>query len=252
VKEKLNSTDRLILVRAKIERAKKHLRDLATEVLALENTAIVVMDLDTGVPPHPITFLHKPIADTDIQNVPTLPIDVVSIAGDLVHNLRAALDHLAQQLALVGCPALTDKELRQIEFPIAETQAKYKTDKARKIKGMRPEAIEAIDRLKPYKGGNDALWRIHELDNIDKHRALFTMAHDFLFIADWFPGTYLLKTDNPNFSGVESEVEQDLQAEIEEAVNQPKVSQSNALLPSLHQLVDFVEDLILSFEPFLR
>jgi hypothetical protein len=248
MKLELDRRDRLILIRVKIERAKKHLRDLAAEVLGLESTTVVVMNSDTDVPPHPIAALHSPIPP-GFRTIPTLPFDVVSIAGDIVHNLRSALDHLAHQLVLVGSPDTAPS--RRIEFPIAETPIKYEAEKARKVEGMRPEAIEAIDRLKPYKGGNDALWRIHELDNIDKHRALFTMAHDFLFISDWFDGTYWLKTDNPNFSGVEANVEQDIQSEIEEAVSNPKIAQSNALLPSLHQLVDSVENLVLSFEPFL-
>jgi hypothetical protein len=254
VKNKLDSTDRLILVQVKVERAKKHLRDLAAEILALQNTTIITTDPDTGVAPHPITLLdtHK------FKEVPTLPFDTVTIAGDVIHNIRAALDHLARQLVFVGmdcAPAaipLTEKDLRGIEFPIAETPEKYEADKARKTKRMLPEAIEAIDALKPYKGGNDALWRIHELDNIDKHRTLFTLAHDFLFTGDWFDGAYLLKAENPLFAGVEAQVEKDIQLEITEAVSQPKVSQSNTLLPSLHQLVDFVDNLVLTFKPLLR
>jgi hypothetical protein len=117
---------------------------------------------------------------------------------------------------------------------------------------MLPEAIEAIDALKPYKGGNDALWRIHELDNIDKHRTLFTLAHDFLFTADWLPGAYLLKAEDPIFAGVEAQVEQDIQLEIEKAIGQPQVTKANALLPSLHRLVDFVDNLVVSFKPLLR
>src|ERR1022692_1403938 len=37
---------------------------------------------------------------------------------------------------------------------------------------MRSEAIDAISALKPYKDGNDVLWRLHRLNNIDKHRLL--------------------------------------------------------------------------------
>jgi hypothetical protein len=242
--DKLDATDRMILVRVKIERAKKHLGDLAAKILALSHTTIIARDANGGAPP------------SHFKRVPTLSFDVVAIAGDVVHNLRSALDHLAMQLAIVGSTEsgrpLTEKEIRQIEFPIAETDAKYESDKARKVKGMRPEAVKALDMLKPYKGGNDPLWRIHELDNIDKHRALFTTAHDFLFTSDWLDGGYLLKTDKPNFTGVESEVEKNIQAEIEEAVSQTQVAQTNALPPSLHQLVDFVENLVRSFEPMLE
>lgn len=147
---------------------------------------------------------------------------------------------------------LRPEELRQIEFPIAETSEKYEAYKLKKMKRMLPEATEAIDRLKPYKGGNDALWRIHELDNIDKHRALFTLAHDFLFTSDWFSGTYLLRAENPLFGGVEAQVEQDIQLEIEKVVSQSQGSRTNALLPSLHQLVDFVDNLVVDFKPLLR
>jgi hypothetical protein len=254
VKDQLDADDRIILVRVKVERAKKHLRDLSAEILTLSHTTILAPDPNAGVAPHPISLLHP----HEFKRVPTLSFEVVAIAGDVVHNLRAALDHLAKQLVLVGLtvapPAvpLTDKELRQIEFPIAETVTKYEADKARKVKGMTPEAIETIDRLKPYKGGNDALWRIHELDNIDKHRTLFTVAHDFLFTADWFSGAYLLKAENPHFTGVEPNVERDVQVEIEKAISQSKATQTNALLPSLQKLVDFVDGLVLSLKPLLE
>jgi hypothetical protein len=243
----LNVESRMVLARVKIEWAKRHLRSLAAEILALEHIHVVIRKDDSEVPPHPITFLHD-----GFPKVPVLSFDAVCLAGDIVHNLRAALDHLAQQLALIGCPTLSQKELRGIEFPIAETLAKYESDKARKVKGMRPEAIEAIDNLRPYKGGNDSLWQLHALDNIDKHRSLFTFGTDFVFTSDWFDGTYLFRTDNPHFAGVEPDVEKDIKLDIENAISNPEIGQTNALLPSLHQLVDYVENLVLSFRPLLK
>jgi hypothetical protein len=244
----LNAESRLVLVRVKTKWAEKQLRRVAAEILALQHMIIVVRDTKTGVAPHPFTFMF----DDRFQKVPTLSFDVISLAGDVIHNLRSALDHLANQLALVGCPTLTDKELRQIEFPIAETLKKYEDDKARKVKGMRPEAVKAIDDLKLYKGGNDPLWRLHELDNIDKHRTLFTVAHDFLYTSDWFDGAYLHKTENPHFAGLEPDVEKNIQLEIERAASDPQIVYKNALLPMLHQLVDFVDSLIVSFRPLLE
>jgi len=242
----LRALDRLILIRVKIEWAKKHLRSLAAESLTLQHTTVVMRDENTGVPPHPIAMLWG-----DFPSVPVLSFDAACLAGDVVHNLRSALDHLAQQLALVGCPSLTDKELRQIEFPIAESLAKYEADKARKVKGMKPEAIKKIDGLRPYKGGNDALWRLHELDNIDKHRALFTFGPEFIFTSDWFDGVYHFKTDDPNFVGLEADVEKDIKLEIEKALSKSEIGQANALLPTLHQLVGFVDELVLEFKTLL-
>jgi hypothetical protein len=242
----LTANDRIILIRVKVERAKKHLRDLAAELLVRDHAVVVESQIDSEGAQ---SAAHWGLGIADrVYNIPRLPIDVLPIAGDVIHNLRAALDHLAGHLVIVG----SGKEpSRRIEFPIAKDEATYEAEKARKVEGMRPEAIEAIDRLKPYKGGNDALWRIHELDNIDKHRSLFTVAHDYLFWADWFDGDYWLKTDSPNFSGVDAQVEQNVQLEIEEAASQPSIASSNALLPTLHQLVDFVESLIMEFRPYL-
>ena len=39
---------------------------------------------------------------------------------------------------------------------------------------MSSTAIAAIDAIKPYKDGKDVLWRLNELNNIDKHRLILT------------------------------------------------------------------------------
>lgn len=253
-KNRLDADDRLILVRVKVERAKKQLRDLESEITSLGKVAVLIPDPKTGISPHPISALHP----SNLTQIPAMSFDVVSIAGDIVHNLRSALDHLAQQLTLVGLRdrppkvPLTERQLRNIGFPIAETKTKYKAERARKVERMLPAAKKAIDRLKPYKRGNPALWRIHELDNIDKHRSLFTVGTGIMFVADWLDGSYLLKAENPHFTGVEPKIEQDLQIEFQKAISKTKVARTNALLPSLHQLVDFVENIVLDFKPLLE
>ena len=61
-----------------------------------------------------------------------------------------------------------------------------------------------------------------------------------------------LNTDAPLFSGVfDSQVKNDVNFEIEEAVNETQVSEGDALIPTLRQYINIVENLILSFEPFL-
>src|ERR1700675_4631647 len=145
----LRAIDRLILIRVKTEWAKKHLRNLAAESLTLQHTYVLTRDENTGVAPNPIAIFWG-----DIPKAPTISFDAVSMAGDIIHNLRSALDHLAQQLALVNTPTLTDKELRGVEFPISETAAKYKADTARKVQGIHPKAVEAIDGLKPHGDGD--------------------------------------------------------------------------------------------------
>lgn len=60
-------------------------------------------------------------------------------------------------------------------IPIADTSEKYEAKKRGKIEGARQETFDAIDALKPYKGGNDLLWMLYKLTNIEKHRLLFTV-----------------------------------------------------------------------------
>src|SRR5215467_5532663 len=47
------------------------------------------------------------------------------------------------------------------------------------IKTFAPQAVKLMDALKPYKGGNDVLWHLSRLNNIDKHRLLITTSMRF-------------------------------------------------------------------------
>jgi hypothetical protein len=87
--------------------------------------------------------------------------------GDAFQTLRTALDHLAYQLFLVGTAGSTGVG-KQVYFPIASGATEYKRESAHRVKGLRQDAIDAIE---PYKGGkgND-FWVLHSLNNTDKHR----------------------------------------------------------------------------------
>ncbi len=68
---------------------------------------------------------------------------------------------------------------KHISFPIFDDANEYNSYAAGKVKGMPASAIAAIDATKPYRGGNDVLWQIHRLNNIDKHRFLITLGSAF-------------------------------------------------------------------------
>jgi hypothetical protein len=244
----LSADDRIILLRIKIERAKQHISDLEIE---LGNTRgrykevrLLEKDPDFGN-----TFLAW-------KNLPIYSFESLAIAGDAIHNIRSSLDQLAYQLAVAG----TDRTPRRtVCFPIAKDRDTYEAEKARKVKGIRPEAVELIDRLKPYKGGNDMLWRIHELDNIDKHRYVFTVGKNALFTARWWDSGHEfvlkpsgLKADAPLFARVfNTEVQDYVEFSGSESLIDPEVIEGDSLIPTLHQFIDFTEGLILSFKPFL-
>lgn len=243
----LTANDRVILVRTKLERAKKHLHDLTVLLSCFKDE---YREVSAGFRDPATGFIRGPYSR---HRLPVFPSDGITAAGDIVHNLRSALDHLAYQLVLVGSPGIEPS--RRIEFPIAKDLATYKAEKARKVEGMRADAIAAIDSLKPYKDGNPHLWRIHELDNIDKHRTLFTVGIDYLLAADWIEnGPYWVKASDPHFSGVfASEVEDKaIQLEIEKSCEEPQAAYCNALLPTIRDLVYFVDELVISFRLHLE
>jgi hypothetical protein len=243
---KLTSHDRLKLIRVKIERAKKHLAEIDAEMAQVGNEKMKVL-LEEVNP----TSGHR---FEEFQMLRRMPFNAIATAGDVVHNLRSTLDHLANHLVFAN----GQKPTLRTEFPIAKDSATYERDKVRKVEGMATISKETIDRLKPYKGGNEPLWLLHDFDNIDKHRMLFTVDRNTLFIADWIDDffgfkQFLVKASDPHFAGVfEDEGKKNVNIRIKKPISKPKIARGNALLPTLHELVDFVENLVLKFEPFLR
>jgi hypothetical protein len=131
---------------------------------------------------------------------PPFPADDVSlIAGDSLQCFRTALDHLALELATANASPLPDGIEKRSEFPIFSDEngggssrfheRRSKGPKAgeptptsglAKIAGMDPAAQASIERLQPYHRGEafaeDPLWRLQELNRIDKHRVLHVIA----------------------------------------------------------------------------
>lgn len=97
-----------------------------------------------------------------------------AMIGDAVHNLRAALDLVYWQLVEVnGKTPNTDDAFR-----ISDSETAFNNGAVPKIRRRAgAKALEIIrDTVKPYKGGNNALWALHKLDIIDKHRLLLVVA----------------------------------------------------------------------------
>jgi len=239
----LSAHDRLHLIRIKVERAYKHIDDLEDAILpfsnAITHTVSFDHDLDTGKPVLKSAALH--FYDS------TIP----AIAGDAVHNLMSALDHLAYNLVCVGIESgITRTEGQdKIQFPIAHNSETYESRKARYIQGASREAIQAIDRLKPYKDGNPALWLLFKLDIADKHSLILAVGGDFIMDGISF------KANDPYFSDFGfyqfAHQQEDVNLASGESLVQPTVGRTNALLPTLRKLADYVSNIVDSFLPLL-
>jgi len=122
-----------------------------------------------------------------INRVPDLGPFLDNVAlfiGDVVHNLRCALDHLAFQLALYHRDgSLTLQQERAVQFPIADNEEGFLKQHGRYLRDIAPEHRTIIERLQPYHGlaGRPDSWSgtyihqlalLRDLSNADKHRML--------------------------------------------------------------------------------
>ena len=148
----------------KVERAERHLQELASSVqefLATKPCAIVVEEFE-GLPPH--MEFHA----WNARIGRTVPAELSAIIGDVVHNLRTALDLLACDLVRLG-----GKSTEGVYFPFCSAAWELPgMIKRRNIHRAGPDIVALLSGLKPYKGGNVALRAVHDMDIADKHKAL--------------------------------------------------------------------------------
>jgi hypothetical protein len=106
------------------------------------------------------------------------------IIGDVVQNLRSALDHLVWQLSLIGTGGLEPSNPDIIKFPIQDNPppsnpAPRDFQKTGALYKVRPEHRAIIRAYQPYDGkyasafpGTYPLARLRDLSNDDKHRII--------------------------------------------------------------------------------
>jgi hypothetical protein len=146
-------------VASKIKWANKHINDFRAAVAGFmkSNPYGILVETDRNTRKRIYT----------VTKVTPVPPQIRLIAGDAIQNLRSALDYLA-----CGLVRVTKTEpSKYVCFPISESERLVK----QQVEGMRHDAIDAIKRIKPYKGGDDILWRLHRLNIIDKHRLLMAV-----------------------------------------------------------------------------
>ena len=155
--------------RLKIERAKRHIHELTQAIDAFwsrQPYVVVAQDnLATGKRHFKVSIREE------------IPSDWSSIVGDAVHNARASLDLMMVALVRHCDPNRTS--YNHVHFVIRETKDEFEKALPRNTKGANPATRKLIEELKPYKGGDEAFWRLHQLDILDKHKALIPVGSAF-------------------------------------------------------------------------
>jgi len=145
----------------RVTRAQEHFTDLdkVLAIYAAENLKQVgTFDVD------PQTF-QPDIKDFHILEVPGI---ASVLTGELIYNLRAALDYLVFELARRD--AGTEQDGTQ--FLIEDSPAGFARRSKTYLRGVSDPHRTAIEDFQPYKGVH---WtrRLRELSNPDKHRKLY-------------------------------------------------------------------------------
>jgi hypothetical protein len=260
--------ERLALVRLKIERADKHIDDLKTAVRSFFDS-------------NPYKVSHKRDPDTRkliyyVESAQPVPIVVAAIAGDVVHCLRDALDHLTQQLYLVGTG--NAKGYRdQTSFLISKSAKDFNSTLPGKVQGMRRDAVDAIRALEPYPGGKGAdLYTFHRLNNIDKHRLILTVGSAFRSVdvgalmttrmekalGKTLPAVnvFIKPADNlfplePGkelfIDAVDGEPNEKMQFRFDVAIHEPGLIEGEPILETVVAFRDRISDIVNAFKPCL-
>jgi hypothetical protein len=167
----------------KINRAYDHLKNLNSEVIKRLESINKACTMESD-PTHRKYFLFR----IDVPDVPQEPISL--LIGDMIQNLRNALDHLVYALGFSYTKPFTDEIAKDSQFPIVGDKDRkgdsgygpslFQSQSFR-IRGIDPTAQAVIQRLQPYNRGKDfegdPLWRLMGLSNIDKHRLLHIATH---------------------------------------------------------------------------
>jgi hypothetical protein len=161
-------------VRVKLARADaliEELRGHVDPIVAAVNSSIECEREDDGT-----TLVYR------LTTVPVVPPEVPAIVGDVLHNARSALDHLAWQLVAFDGGTPNDNTA----FPIHDSPTNAKGNP--RVVNLNPPIthpalLEALERAQPFYGeatyGHPAaehgLSVLRSLNNVDKHRLLLAV-----------------------------------------------------------------------------
>lgn len=152
---------------AKVIRAKKHLDEINRIIVDVTSRADAYEIIKDANGKETINFLIEP------------PLDVAILAGEIIYQLRSAIDHLAFELVKSN-PRGIVLPLRWEEralFPLWITPPKHTTYNCFNsvLPGITKPAFAFIESLQPYHSGpghHNVMAIIAKLSNIDKHRHL--------------------------------------------------------------------------------
>jgi hypothetical protein len=153
--------------RLKVKRASKHLNELERKTRAFLDRH--PEQFTTHLDPQDLNYVFYDIAPGRPP-----PVTLGPVFGDVVHNLRATLDHIAWNLALRNLSGTGCQPFERTAFPLIRNFTEGSIHHFWELAAdILPDAIPEITELQPAHSGNPDNHPLAVLDklwNADKHR----------------------------------------------------------------------------------
>lgn len=207
----------------KVSRAQGFIAELERELRAFVNEGAKPVTVT------PVTEGDTLTLEIAIKPMPPLP---GAIVGDVVHNLRTALDLMATEMV----SQTAGQSSKSVYFPFGiDTADLEKQIKDKNFHRAGADAVTLLRTLAPYAGGNTALRAIHDLDIQDKHKTLIPVPSAFNVTVEMAP----VDDNKLEISPAQGQIVFHFPADSALA--------GKPLLPTLKDLVELVEGILQSF-----
>lgn len=245
----------------KVERADQHLQCLGSIIANFKNLDPYRLQEElkmtdpiksaAGVIPAQLAYHYK------IINLHPLPSDINVVFGDVIHNLRSALDYIAFDLA-----TKYGANRNFTGFPFHESSENFINEIKNGRLSCVPDALKSVflatETFRNGKGAN--LWHLNKLDIIDKHRML--LASEFItgltvgspipgmdafnsYFSNRNPHGYLCVTTNRLLPNKETKLNFDIViAEMDHFLDHPLLNVLNQLKNETITVIEHFEDAI--------
>ena len=174
------------------DRAKEHLARLRDEASAFRSEWRDVGDL--------LWTVQEGTLAVDIRDV-EVPEHLSIRAGEVISNMRSALDYLVFALAWHDSGRRpTGSWARGLQFPVYSGQAQFDRAARRRLRGLNDEHVRLVARFQPFAGCRFT-GELADLSNEDKHRHLLYLVGRLDLSREWRDVTEPLPGAEPDDHG---------------------------------------------------
>lgn len=153
---------------ARVQRSRQRIADVRAQVEALTDVWADRFDFEV---------LGEEIQTRVDNRQPfVVPTDLSIATGEVIYNLRCALDYFVFSRA----KPRDEREARGVMFPVVNRRSHWKDAVARQLPGVLAPTVALIETYQPFNG---CQWTatLRDLSNADKHRDLVTVDGEVVY-----------------------------------------------------------------------